>query len=242
MTGVRIEAAFAAAGSGDLEGLRAALDAEPTLVSARGAHGATLLHPAAERDDLPMIEALLERGVDPRARASWGHTPFEWAAALGAFRAAERLRAASGERLDLWSAAALGRLDVVEGCFDHDGLIEGRGREPVEGADLTGWPEDTPFRRGDHVSDAFHAACRNGHVEVARYLRSRGADVNARGYFGAPAMHWAAINGHGAVVEWLVEAGADLTIRDPRFDGTPAGWAREGGHHALAGWLEAAGG
>ena len=114
MTGERVEAAFAAAGSGDLDGRRAALDAEPALISARGAHGVTLLHPAAQRDDLPMVETLLERGVDPRARASLGHTPFEWAATLGARGRTSRARGLVGGSGRMTSRLEVGRVAARE--------------------------------------------------------------------------------------------------------------------------------
>jgi ankyrin repeat protein len=87
--------------------------------------------------------------------------------------------------------------------------------------------------KGDVISDAFYAACRNGHTAVAALLLDRGANVNAKGVFGGTALHWAAINGHKETVAFLVTHGADLTIRDAKFHSTPEGWASEGRHHEL---------
>jgi ankyrin repeat protein len=83
------------------------------------------------------------------------------------------------------------------------------------------------------ISDAFYAACRNGHTEVAEVLLARGADVNAKDILGGTALHWAAINGHKETVAFLVANGADLSIRDAKFDSTPEGWAAEGQHDEI---------
>jgi len=65
-------------------------------------------------------------------------------------------------------------------------------------------------------------------------LREHGADINAKGYFGATGLHWAAHNGHGDVVRWLLDRGADPNGRDVKFHATPAGWATENEHRELA--------
>ena len=232
------EAAFDAVERGDAATLAALLDADPELTRARGEHGVTLLHVAAERDDLGAARVRLERGAALDARTEWGQTPLEWAANVGSRAVADALRGRGAPAAPLWTAAALGDLAEVRANFDGDTPVAGAGRRPPPGADLYGWPEDTAFRQGDTVSDAFYIACRRGHLDVARFLFDRGADVNACGYFGARAIHWAAMEGHEEVVRWLAEVGARTTDRDPRFDATPAGWAREGGHDAIAAFLE----
>jgi ankyrin repeat protein len=87
---------------------------------------------------------------------------------------------------------------------------------------------------GDAVSDAFYIACRSGQLAVAQLLLEHGADIDARGHFGATGLHWAALNGHTEVVRWLLERGAATDECDPRFDSTPEGWALETGHADLA--------
>lgn len=218
MTGTRVDRLFEAARSGAWERVAQTLGEASDDVRARGPSGVTLLHVAAELDDVTLAELLLDRGAEMEAEASWGHTPFQWAAQLGSARVGRLLLDRGAERHGLWSAAALGDLEDVRRYLGE--VL--RGNIPA----------------GTTVSDAFHIACRNGHLEVAKLLLSSGAAVDAGGYFGASALHWASIGGHDDVALWLVDSGADRAARDPKFDSTPAGWAREGGHDTLARTLE----
>ena len=151
---------------------------------------------------------MLEAGADVEAWTSWGATPLEWAGVLGSRRAGEVLLA-HGARLTLASAAGLGLMDALPRLYREDGA----------------------------VSAAFVLACRNGHTDAARFLLDRGADVDARGFFGATALHWAAINGHAETVRFLLEQGADPALRDGEFDADALGWAREGGHEPVVALL-----
>lgn len=239
MTNEGLAAAVEAVHQGEIGALTTVLDRHPEALNGQADHGMTLLHFAAERDHVPMVRLLLDRGADQEIESSWGQTPFEWAANSNAQDAAGLLRSRGAQRFDVWLASALGSVEEVEAYFDGDRLREGAGRKPGQGADLYHWPEDCAFRAGDPLSDAFYIACRNGHLEVAKLLLERGADIGAKGYFGATALHWAAGKGHSDVVEWLLAEGADPTARDPNFEGTAAGWAREFGHDALARRIEA---
>jgi ankyrin repeat protein len=230
----RWDDAWAAVRAGDLDRLDAMLQEDPELTYARGDNGCTLLHAAAECDRRDVASELLKRGADLEAEAPWGQTPLEWAANLGSTEVARVLLEAGAARLHIWTMAALGMREVLAAALDQ----RRAGRVPREGADLSGWPEGTAFRRGDALSDACYIASRNGHASVVADLLARGADPEALGYFGAPALHWAASGGHTEVVERLLGAGADPTRRDPRFDADAAGWAREGGHEELAERLE----
>ena len=232
-----IEELLRVARDGDPEGVRVMLDEEPSLAVAAGPDGVTLLHVAAERDDVSMAVLALDRGADPHVEAGWGQTPFEWAANMGSERVARLLMTHDAARATLWSAAALGMLDEVERYFVDGALVAGAGRAPKPGADLSGWPEDAPFLTGDAISDALYIAIRNGHRPVAELLLARGGDIDAVGYFGATGLHWAAIAGREEIARWAVDHGADVHRRDPRFDATPAGLAREAGHEELARFL-----
>jgi ankyrin repeat protein len=215
------------------------LDEDPELVHARGASEKTLLHEAAEVDAAEAARTLLDRGSSLEARCEWGHTPFQWAATMGSRRVATVLLDRGAAGLNLWTAASLGDLETVAASFQGTEPVPGSAQARLTVAPPDQWPADTAYRRGDVVSDAFYAAARNGHLQVARLLAEKGAQIDATGFFGASGLHWAALGGHEEMVTWLVEQGAALTARDPRFGATPRSWAEEGGHAEIAELLAA---
>ncbi len=229
-----------AARLGDGDAVRAALAKDPTLVRARGDYAKTGLHHAAEKDHVDVAEILVNAGADIEARTSWNATPFDWAAVMGGARVADLLLARGATGLTLITAASLGRLANVRAILDSGrDLADHRRRDAPSKPDRY-WPADTAHIRGDVLSDALYGAARNGHTETVAFLLARGADIDARGVFGATGLHWAAINGYRETVELLVAQGADLTIGDPEFAATPEGWAREGGHTEIATFLRRA--
>jgi cytohesin len=244
---------------GDINKVRQLLEADSTLVNARGNHQKTPLHWAAEKNFSALAELLLAGGADVNAEVSWGMTPLQWAANMGSRDAAEVLLAhGAAPQLNMWCAAALGMLDMVQSFWDspntlksNAGQTRSRDLSPQSGKNgQPGGPDlgngqwgkaPAPETYAELVSEAFYIASRNGHVDVARFLRDKGADINCRGFFGAPGLHWAAINGHKAMVEFLITQGADLQLRDQQFNSTPLGWALEGKHQEIAALLQAQG-
>ncbi|HXS16825.1 MAG TPA: ankyrin repeat domain-containing protein, partial [Polyangiaceae bacterium] len=81
--------------------------------------------------------------------------------------------------------------------------------------------------------ESFKAWAAQGKIRALELYLSHGADVNARGRFGATALHQAALCGHNETVEWLLARGAALGLRDTTYDGTAVGWANAGDHTAL---------
>jgi ankyrin repeat protein len=244
---------------GDVAKVRQLLAADSTLVHARGAHKKTPLHWAAEKNYSEIAELLIAAGADLHAEVSWGMTPLQWAANMGSRQVADIL-VAHGARgqLNMWCAAGLGMLDVVQSFWEapeklkpNAGQTRSRNLTPQSGK--SGQPGDPgsgngkwdnvppPESYAELVSEAFYIASRNGHVEVARFLLEKGADINCRGFFGAPGLHWAAINGHKPMVEFLIERGADLSLRDQQFNSTALGWALEGKQAEIAELLQAHG-
>jgi ankyrin repeat protein len=194
----------------------------------------TPLHAAAEKNHISLVQTLLDAGAEIEAITTWGMTPLEWAANMGSGAAAAVLLT-RGARLNLWSAAALGMVDAVNGFIEATGKLKTGAAQNRYSQQLNGdWetlPPPTDFTEA--ISDAFYIACRNGRTEVARLLRGYGADTNFRGFFGGTGLHWASINGHADTVEYLLEAGADTALRDTEFEATPAEWAAEGGQDAI---------
>lgn len=220
-----------AAEGGDLERVRRLLTSDPGLVNAKGEFDKTPLHWAAEKDHAAVAELLASKGADIRAEVSWGMTPLQWAANMGSRDTAEVLLR-HGAELNMWSAAGLGMLEAVQSFWESPNTLKKGAGQPGSREVSTGKFEKVPASEDyqHNVSDAFYIACRNGHTHVARFLLEKGADIDFRGFFGAPGLHWAAINGHRRTVEFLLEKGADIRVRDHKFNSTPAGWAREGKH------------
>jgi uncharacterized protein len=163
-----------------------------------GAHSETPLHWAASSDDVDVLDALIDAGADVEAPEAViaGGTPLDDAVAFGQWRAAQRL-VERGARTALWHAAALGLLDRVQACFAGSTLP---GSHPWGAASDTPPDELTVvfwcachggqraaaqylLGRGAPLNwisvwdglTPLDAAHREGHDELATWLRDQGA-------------------------------------------------------------------
>jgi ankyrin repeat protein len=59
-----------------------------------------------------------------------------------------------------------------------------------------------------------------------------GADVNAKGPYGATPLRVASQNGHTAVVQALLAKGADVKLKDSKGN-TPLDYAKQKGHEEI---------
>lgn len=226
-----------AAQRGDIGRIRQLLSLDSTLVNAKGAYDKTPLHWAAEKNYRELSELLVNAGAKIDAEVTWGMTPLQWAANMNSRDVAEILLAHGARpQLNMWCAAGLGMLDVVQSFWDSPNTLKpGAGQTRSRDLGNGKWGKaPAPEDYKELVSEAFYIAGRNGHVEVAQFLLDKGADINCRGFFGAPGLHWAAINGHKPMVEFLIAHGADLTLRDTHFNSTPLSWALEGKQEEIA--------
>jgi ankyrin repeat protein len=233
-----------AAQRGDVAKVRQLLASDTTLVNAKGAHNKTPLHWAAEKNCRELAELLVSAGADINAEVSWGMTPLQWAANMGSRDVAQILLAhGAAPQLNMWCAAGLGMLEVVKSFWDSPNTLKsGAGQRRSRDLGDGKWGKaPAPESYAELVSEALYVAARNGHVEVAGFLLDKGADINCRGFFGAPGLHWAAINGHKPMVEFLIDHGVDLTLRDQQFNSTALGWALEGKQTEIAELLQARG-
>jgi ankyrin repeat protein/catechol 2,3-dioxygenase-like lactoylglutathione lyase family enzyme len=102
---------FEACAQGDVMTLSSLLAADPGLVHARDAHGATGLHAAAHRGWLDAARLLLEHGADPNARDQGDNAyPLHFAAGLGHVEVACALLDAGG---DVHGFGDLHEVDVI---------------------------------------------------------------------------------------------------------------------------------
>ena len=183
---------------------------------------------------LRAVEALLDGGamVDGVDRDG---VPMAYAM-LFAFSAIAELLADRGAKLDLRFAAGLGHLELVKSWFEPDGSLKSGAGALADPYGLEHKRRgEPPFRcersRENILSQALYFACVNGKLEVAEFLLSKGAAINAivPGLdVRATVLHRMATMdaaSHG-VIRFLLERGADPKIRDQEYHATAVEWAR----------------
>ena len=141
----------------------------------------------AGRGNRGIIDALLDAGADINGRSHW------WAGSFGVLDSAEPELAAylikRGARLDIHSAARLGKLDEVRAFVEADAHVV--------------------HARGGDGKTALHFAAT---VEIAAYLLDHGADIDARDidHESTAAQHL--IRERPDVVRFLIQRGCETDI------------------------------
>src|SRR5579864_2167722 len=172
---------------------------------------ATSVHPEAAGVQEALLQLLLDHGaqIEKPSLAGNKHSAVIACLANGRARAAEFL-AAQGARLDLESAAGIGRLDVVKTYFHPDGTLK-------------------PSATKKQLQQGFIWACMYGRDNIARFLLKHGADLLDCTESGATPLHWAAGGAHLSLVRLLLDRGAPLEELN-QWGGTVlehAGWGFE---------------
>jgi hypothetical protein len=157
----------------------------------------------------PLINLLSAYGADPTSAliTALAHEEVEAVDAL----------LQCGPRIDLVSAAGLGRADEVRRLLTT--------------------------ASSEERHSALALASQHGQLDSVRLLLDAGEDPNRYNPVGLHAhstpLHQAAARGHDQVVRLLVERGARPDMPDTLWQGTAAGWARHEGQHAIAAYLQA---
>jgi len=117
------ERLFALARAGDIDALRALLDAHPDRLLAREEpYEWTLLHAAAQKGQLDVVDLLLVRGLDANTRERGDESyAMHWAAAGGHLAVVRRLADAGGDVVghgDAHELEVIGWATVWDGCDD----------------------------------------------------------------------------------------------------------------------------
>jgi uncharacterized protein len=162
------------------------------------------------------------------------------------------LIASKKKALDIFEAAALGRLDRLKECLRDDAsAINSRSKDgftALHFACFFGQPDAARLllehgAAADAVATnptqvmPLHSAASSRNLEAARLLLEHGAPVNARQQAGWVPIHAAAQNGDRPMVELLLQHGADPKPVNDQGK-TSAMVAREKGHAEIATLLE----
>jgi uncharacterized protein len=162
------------------------------------------------------------------------------------------LIASKKKALDIFEAAALGRLNRLKQCLRDDAsAIDSRSKDgftALHFACFFGQPDAARLliESGAAVDAVaanptqvmpLHSAASSRNLEAARLLLERGAPVNARQQAGWVPIHAAAQNGDRPMVELLLKHRADPKLVNDQAK-TSAMVAREKGHEEIATLLE----
>jgi ankyrin repeat protein len=208
----RGEPVAAAIRAGDLNQVRALLDASPDLVKAGDTRGNQPIHwVVMTRQPAAFIEELLKRGADINAQRTDGARPIQltngdyhhrgWRDVpkdhpITPRMVLDHLRS-RGAECDICTAAHVGDSDRVRQLLDADPTLANRPSDYVTYYACSG----TPLRN----------AAAAGHLAIVKLLLERGADPNLPEESIAPqghALYSAATNGHFEVAKLLLEHGA----------------------------------
>ena len=216
--------------------------------------GAELHEPlgaAASIDNRAAAELLLDHGAAIDGTGGW--SPLEEALYWNSRNVIALLLERGAKVQNLRTAAGLGRTDLIENYFNADGSLKpeagkinwpwgdlqaiANSNHPPKGKEslsdrVNSWSQD----RQGIINNAFVYACMHGHIDAAKLLLEKGAEINVvpGGFdYAGTGLHYAALNGHRAMVEFLLDHGADRTVKDTKVESTAAGWAEYGGHPDL---------
>ena len=216
--------------------------------------GAELNEPlgaAGSIDNRAVAELLLDRGAAIDGTGGW--SPLEEALYWNSRNVIALLLERGAKVQNLRVAAGLGRLDLIQSYFNADGSLKPEAgkinwpwgdRETIACSNhdaagkqkladrVNAWSQD----RQGIINNAFVYACMHGHIEAAKLLLEKGAEINVvpGGFdYAGTGSHYAALNGHRAMVEFLLDQGADRNVKDTKVGSTAAGWAEYGGHPDL---------
>jgi hypothetical protein len=221
---------------GDRLGVDLAVD--PRVVELLVERGSELdgpLNLAACFNRAELVRLLLDAGAEATPDFGRGLTPLETALYHSSREAADLLAERGISPLALWSAAALGRLDLLVRVYGTPQAVAHRPNL----ADV-GWPPGPPAGTDEQtiLDEALCFAALNGRDEAVEWLLDRGADPNGAPYLDVTPPHFAVQFSHPSTVRLLLDRGADPTRKDRIHGGTPAGWARHLGRSDLVGLIE----
>ena len=221
-----------AAAAGDLNKVRALIEADPTLLESKDNDGNTPLISAcfAPPSFIPKVAVanfLIDKGANVNAKNNWGGTPLY--VAISDFNLMQRLIAKGAEVnvkafvgiTPLHQAASSGNLKVAKLLIDHgadlnarstDGtvlhqIINQKSKSNVEMAKLL-LESGTKLQEFSFGNTELHLAAMKGLADLVPLLVKHGADVNAVNDYNHTALYYAAKHGYRKAADALIAAGA----------------------------------
>ena len=210
--------------------------AQGAAPDAQDEQGATALHWASDREDVDMLDSLIDAGANPKATNRRGVTPLWLASRNGNVAIMRRLLDAGAEPNDalpggetaLMTAARTGVVDAVD-------LLLGSGADPnavesTRGQTALMWAAAQKHRAvvdrlvaaGSNLQvgssktglTALMFAIRAGGIETTRLLLDAGADLTQQARDGTSPLVLAIINAHFELARVLLDRGADPNTVD----------------------------
>ena len=184
---------FASAYLGRLPDAKRLLEHNPQLARATTPNGMTALHYAARAGHFEIVDALLRYDSDVDARDHNGRTALLEAAHGGPWKAnpAEeiiQLLLDHNAQIDLFTAASIGRVDLIQALIDRDG---------------------TQIDDLNHDGEtALYTAAHNNQFAAVKMLVERGADVNRSDAVGIAALHRTSQQCSDKLIRYLIDQGA----------------------------------
>jgi len=205
----------------------------------RGDQYAKPMHWAILHDFPGPVAQMVEAGADLTIRISvfrnrLGFTPLQYAVWHGRTKIADLL-VSHGAELDVFSAAALGKVEVLSELISRDPAKVGakgpRGQTPLHWAARGLLMRRVPSKDARVLHRTPPVPSGRDSSRAVELLLSKGAAVNAPDPSARTPLHEAAWGGQDTVVDLLVDAGAPVDAKDNRGR-TPLSLAAETGDTA----------
>uniref|UniRef100_A0A0G4G9K4 Uncharacterized protein n=1 Tax=Chromera velia CCMP2878 TaxID=1169474 RepID=A0A0G4G9K4_9ALVE len=188
--------------SGSLEAVKMLVSVGARL-ERRTKFGLSALHLGCMEGRVKIVEYLVKKGAEMEALTREGRTPLWLSALMGHEKVVEFLASKGANvRTAEWSgdsalhaAAVRGHREAVKVLLDRGANIDAEGKFQL-----------TPL--------ALTTLYPNDHLDVAKLLVRRGANVNHRAVQGGTVLHAAALNGSADVLEYVLTRDVDLHARD----------------------------
>ncbi|MGC4046797.1 MAG: ankyrin repeat domain-containing protein [Armatimonas sp.] len=215
---------------------------------------------AISSNDIPRLNALLDKGAKPEAPNWLGFTPLIWAASMGNQAACDTLiNHGANVKIDgmfgsLIEMAQMGKNPALVGYLIKKGATPSKNRVDritalmvaAEQGQLTNMAQllalKQPIDAADNAGNtALTYASRRGRLEAVRFLLAKGAQPTRADNDGRTALHYAAQNGHADVVRLLLIRGAKVNAKDKKNDTPYLLAARYSGDPAVLNMLKQSG-